>query len=213
MIDGKFDVVFRGQVVRNMDESEVKSNLVGLFKSSPEAVEKLFSGAEVAVRKGLDYSTAMKYQSALKKAGALALIKEVEAPVAAPSSQGKASFGPAPESSEPTQSEPNQHEQQPETFKPQPQVEQSQSSRASGLPAAENPQSSNLETTAKEAQELDQDMSLAEVGAQILPDKVYEKREVDTSQLSLASAGERILPEKPPENHPQPKIDHLKLEN
>ena len=69
MIDGKFDVVFRGKIVRGLDESVVKSNLVTLFKSSPEAVDKLFNGSEVVVRKELDYATAMKYQSALKKAG------------------------------------------------------------------------------------------------------------------------------------------------
>jgi len=155
MIDGKFDVVFRGQIVRGLDESVVKSNLVTLFKSSPEAVDKLFNGNEVVVRKELDYATAMKYQSALKKAGALALIKEIEQKtVAAQQSQGKG----------------------------------------------------NESAGAQDG------LTVAEPGAQILPDKIYEKREVDTSQLSLASVGERILPAKPPEDHPKPSIEHLKLE-
>ena len=57
------------------------------------------------------------------------------------------------------------------------------------------------------------DMSLAVVGASIMPDKVYEKRDVDTSDLSLAAAGERIMPKKPPEHYPEPSIDHLKLED
>ena len=78
MIDGKFNVVFRGQIVKNFEESQVKNNLVKLFKTTPEAIEKLFSGEPVPVRKNLSYADAMKYQSALKSAGALAFIQDVE---------------------------------------------------------------------------------------------------------------------------------------
>ena len=56
-------------------------------------------------------------------------------------------------------------------------------------------------------------LTVAEVGSQIMPDKIYEKRDVDTSDLSLASVGERILPAKAKVNHPTPSIDHLSLEN
>ena len=81
MIEGKFDVIFRGQIVKSFELAQVKQNLVQLFKSSPAAIERLFTGQETTIRKALDYTSAMKYQSALKSAGALALIKEV--PVAA----------------------------------------------------------------------------------------------------------------------------------
>lgn len=200
MIDGKFDVVFRGQTIKNMPLDEVKTNLVGLFKSSPEAVEKLFTGSEVAIKKSLDYTTAMKYQSALKKAGALALIKEIESQDSASSitasNTGKASFGtetptPVAATEHPSRTEPD--------------------TRLSPVVKPE----ANQPVEPDKTQELsnDEDMSLAAVGASIMPDKVYEKRDVDTSDLSLAAAGERILPKKPPEHHPQPSIDHLKLEN
>lgn len=183
MIDGKFDVVFRGQIVKSFELETVKSNLIKLFKSSPQAVEKLFSGGEVTIRRGLDYASAMKYQSALKNAGALALIKEVE------------------ESS--TETAPNK---QPETQKVSPQTAAPVEARESST--QENSQSS--EDSAKAENE--QSMSIAAAGAQILPPKVYEQREVDTSELSLAAAGERILPESEPEQHAQPSIDHLSLE-
>lgn len=208
MIDGKFDVVFRGQIVRNVDESVVKSNLVTLFKSSPEAVEKLFGGNEVVVRKGLDYSTAMKYQSALKKAGALALIKEIEQqtvasqPAAGQSSQGKATFGvPAEESS--TQENANHN-----------QLSNVQSSSLNNRPLTDKTASQpEIGQSNSSDDAVSNEITVAEPGAQLLPDKVYEKREIDTSQLSLASAGERIMPERPPEEYPQPSIDHLKLED
>ncbi len=62
MINGQFDVIFRGQTIKSMELTDVKANLVGVFKSSPEAVEKLFSGKEVTIKKSFDYSTAMKFQ-------------------------------------------------------------------------------------------------------------------------------------------------------
>jgi len=189
MIDGKFDLVFRGQTIKSLEVEEVKANLVSLFKTTPEAIEKLFTGEEVPVRRDLDYSTAMKYQSALKKAGALALIKEIEASSeSAPqqSSQGKASFGSV-ESKNPTESV----KQQPES-----------------IPKPTAPPSSATSKTSAEGDS----MTVAEIGAQLLPDKVYEKREVDTSELSLAATGERIMPAKAPDNTPPPSIDHLSLE-
>jgi len=211
MIDGKFDVVFRGQIVRGLDESVVKSNLVTLFKSSPEAVDKLFNGNEVVVRKELDYATAMKYQSALKKAGALALIKEIEQKtVAAQPSQGKATFG------VPVEDDLNRSDQ-PES---QGYKEQSTADPLKNTVAQSSVEEVNQQpaggvsqlSTGNESAGTQDGLTVAEPGAQILPDKIYEKREVDTSQLSLASVGERILPAKPPEDHPKPSIEHLKLE-
>lgn len=171
MIDGKFDVIFRGQIVKGSDLNDVKNNLVSLFKSSLNAVEPLFSGADIKIKKSLDYATAMKYQSALKQAGALAIISE--AVVAKP----KATFM---------------------TTDDEPQSQRVVSSKS-------------IESEAPLAE--DGSMSMAEVGSRLMPDKIYEKRDVDTSDLSLASVGERILPAKAPENHPQPSIAHLSLED
>lgn len=211
MIDGKFDVVFRGQIVRGLDESVVKSNLVSLFKSSPEAVDKLFNGSEVVVRKELDYATAMKYQSALKKAGALALIKEIEQKtVAAQPSQGKATFG------VPVEDDSNRSDQpESQSSKEQSTADTLKNTVSQGSAEEFNQQPSGGVSQLSAGNETDgaqDELTVAEPGAQILPDKIYEKRDVDTSQLSLASVGERILPAKPPEEHPKPSIDHLKLE-
>lgn len=170
MIDGKYDVVFRGQIIKSLDISAVQANLVKLFNSSPDAVTRLFSGNEVTIRKSLNYADAMKYQSALKAAGALALIKEVE----------------------PEKDTQNMPLAATETLAPQ------DSNKGSPDPA-NTPENDNL--------------SIAEVGAQLLPTKVYEKKEVDTSALSLAKAGERLLPKKEPKIYPQPSIDHLSLDD
>jgi len=192
MIEGQFDVIFRGQTIKNFDIAEVKSNLVNLFKSSPEAVEKLFCGEEVVVKKSLDYTTAMKYQSALKKAGALALIKEIE--VNSPATTTTTDQAVSNSFNQTQQTRQSIQPNQPSESINTPTVETNQAPQ----PAPDDSASS---------------LTVAEVGAQILPDKVYEKREVDTSDLSLAAAGERIMPKKPPEEHKQPSIDHLSLEN
>ena len=187
MIDGKFNVVFRGQIVKSQELSQVKQNLVKLFKSNEQAIERLFGGQEVVIRKDLDYAAAMKYQSALKNAGALALIQEVDGAAA---EQPTASPSPSNESP---------------VNKP---VSAATESNAEQVTATVS--ESSYEPASSPSAESD-NLSMAEVGAQILPPKVYEKREVDTSELSLAAAGERILPEKEPEHHAQPSIDHLKL--
>jgi len=192
MIDGTFDVVFRGQIVKNFDEATVKNNLVKLFKSSPEAIERLFSGIETPIRRGLDYTAAMKYQTALKNAGALALIKEVES--AQPQSQ-------------PAESSSHAQSEQPAT---------TSTSNSSDTPVANAQpaeQSASVNEQVAPTTDTGGNMTLAEAGERILPDKIYEKREVDTSELSLAAAGERIMPEKAPEKHAQPNIDHLAISN
>jgi len=94
VIDGKFNVVFRGQIVKSMALDDVKANLLKLFKSTPQSIEKLFCGKQVTIKKNLDYAAAMKYQAVLKKAGALALIQEVESS-AAPGEQAEASHSTA----------------------------------------------------------------------------------------------------------------------
>jgi hypothetical protein len=176
MIDGNYDVVFRGQIVKTLAISAVQANLVKLFNSTPEAVARLFTGNEVVIRKSINYTDAMKYQSALKAAGALALIKEVEVQqnTAVPKSQTEE--------------------------KPEPQAEPVVSSAQNDSPDDDH--------AAK-----DSGLSIAAVGAQILPEKVYQKKEVDTSAFSLAQVGERILPKKEPKIYQQPSIDHLSLED
>ncbi len=109
MIEGKFDIIFAGRLVPNKTPEEVHANLAKLFKTNEAQIKKLFSGSSVTIKKGLEYAQAMKYQSALKAAGALVLIKEHGAqdkdavkPVAESGnkasfeskSPGKATFGP-----------------------------------------------------------------------------------------------------------------------
>ncbi len=78
MIEGRFNIVFAGRLAPGKSEAEVKQNLARLFKTSVEQMDRLFAGSEITLKKNLEYAQAMKYQSALKQAGALALIQKVE---------------------------------------------------------------------------------------------------------------------------------------
>ena len=237
MIAGQFDVVFRGQIVKNFELEQVKDNLVQLFKSSPEAVDKLFSGKEVAIKKSLDYTTAMKYQSALKKAGALALIKEVESDPntnshskrtdipspgdGAESRPKKAQFGPAAASfTDATPKPPSSVDREPPQASSNTGAEpavatEEPANNASHTANQDEPVSDVSTQSASESQSEPtaegESFTVAEVGASILPDKVYEKRDVDTSALSLAEPGERIMPDTPKNEPPAPSVEHLSL--
>lgn len=208
MIDGKFNVVFRGQIVKSFDLQTVKENLAKLFKSTPDAMERLFTGAEVVIRKDLDYAGAMKYQSALRNAGALALIKEVEAAPSEPqpsANRGRANFISEPEKSDNIEETSTDNLDNSSEVKGVAKVVEAEPPISANNPVAK-------ETVAKTA-DSGGELTIAEAGAQIMPDKVYEKRDVDTSSLSLAQAGERILPPSAPEKAPDVSIDHLKLDD
>lgn len=66
-----FEVVFSGKLVEGAAPQKVKANVAALFKVEVAKVERLFSGATVSIKKGLDEATAKKYQLALHRAGAI----------------------------------------------------------------------------------------------------------------------------------------------
>lgn len=79
MSGNTFAVVFSGRIAEGASVTQVKSNVAKLFKVEVTKVERLFSGARVALKKGLDETTAKKYQMALAKAGALCEVVNVAA--------------------------------------------------------------------------------------------------------------------------------------
>ncbi|MCO7225314.1 hypothetical protein [Pleionea sp. CnH1-48] len=186
MIDGKFNIVFSGRVVPNADLDEVKLNLAKLFKTNVEQMERLFTGEANVIKKGLDYPTAMKYQSALKQAGAMVLIQKIETEEAVAETPTQAA---KPVSEPPVQAEP---------------VAQQPAPPAEAVPAP-------VAAQANEDSPEGGDWSVANAGERLVKEKVYEQREVDTSALSLAGTGERILPETEKNEPPPPDTSHLKL--
>jgi hypothetical protein len=93
-----FAVVFSGKLVEGASVERVKQNVAKLFKVEVTKIERLFSGARVAVKKGIDEATAKKYQLALRKAGAICAVVDLAkaAGTAAASAKVKPSTATAP---------------------------------------------------------------------------------------------------------------------
>ncbi|MFC1649948.1 hypothetical protein ACFL2X_00110 [Candidatus Latescibacterota bacterium] len=75
MEETSYNLIFRGVIADGHDAETVRKNIAELFKVSEEKVERLFSGRPVTVKKNVDKATALKYQSAFKKAGALCSVE------------------------------------------------------------------------------------------------------------------------------------------
>ena len=74
MTSTTYKLVFEGKIAAQTDIAIVKKKLMALFKSGPGDIERLFSNAPVVIKKGLDHSTASKYQKAIENSGALCRI-------------------------------------------------------------------------------------------------------------------------------------------
>ncbi len=81
MSDNRFKIVFDGALLPGVESTTAKLNLAELFKSDVEAIEKLFTGRPVALKRDLSRPDADTYLTALKNAGIDARI-EAEQPVA-----------------------------------------------------------------------------------------------------------------------------------
>ena len=72
---GRYKVIFSGQIAPGQQLDAVKSNVAALYKVSVERCEHLFSGRAVIVKEHLDYETALKYQKAFSRTGAICQIE------------------------------------------------------------------------------------------------------------------------------------------
>jgi uncharacterized membrane protein YhaH (DUF805 family) len=75
MANTLFKIVFEGQLRNGVDLQTAKLNLAQLFKSETSAVEKLFNGNPIALKRGLTQSDADAYIKALNEAGVEARIE------------------------------------------------------------------------------------------------------------------------------------------
>ena len=79
MAEQLYRVVFEGEILEGREVQEVKIALAKLYKSGEDQIERFFSGKRLAVKKDVDYDTAMKYVKAFERAGAVCRVEELEA--------------------------------------------------------------------------------------------------------------------------------------
>ncbi|MGB5465328.1 MAG: hypothetical protein WBM84_04520 [Sedimenticolaceae bacterium] len=75
-----FDIYFLGQTLPEADASAVRRGVAKLFKVEDDAVERLFSGKPVRVKKGQDAEAASRYRAAFREIGALVQIVPAGSP-------------------------------------------------------------------------------------------------------------------------------------
>ena len=95
MSDSRFDILFGGELLPGFAPEVVGENLGKLFKATPETVIRLLAGGVHALKKGADLETALKYQAAMQRAGAKAILREVP-PTAAVAAGATPASQPAP---------------------------------------------------------------------------------------------------------------------
>jgi hypothetical protein len=72
--DAKFDILFRGDIAPGNSIDQVKARVAESFKLDEAAVNQLFSGAVISLKRNIDRATAERIFQRLSDAGALANI-------------------------------------------------------------------------------------------------------------------------------------------
>lgn len=85
----RFDVFFAGECIEGFDPAAVRDGLGRLFRADDNTLQRLFSGQRQRIKGGVDAAMAKRYEDAMRKAGALAIVL----PVPGPTSGGDASSG------------------------------------------------------------------------------------------------------------------------
>ena len=72
----QYQLVFNGTISDGRKLDEVKRNLASLFKTDERKIEQMFASLPIVVKRDVDYDGALKYQRALRKAGAICQVEE-----------------------------------------------------------------------------------------------------------------------------------------
>lgn len=74
-MDNLYDIYFAGRLLEGFNEDQVRSNLASLFKADDKILDTLFSGKPQLLKKGVDKAGAIKYKTAMHKAGAMIAVR------------------------------------------------------------------------------------------------------------------------------------------
>ena len=95
-----YEVAFRGEIAEGADLQQVRQNIGKMFKADDAKLDQLFSGKRIVIKKNIDRPTALKYQAAMTRAGAVC---EVSGPEDASSPVQSAEPAPVPPAPAPAQ--------------------------------------------------------------------------------------------------------------
>ncbi|MEO1078047.1 MAG: hypothetical protein AAFY29_00720 [Pseudomonadota bacterium] len=92
----RFDVFFAGECIEGFDPATVREGLGRLFRADDNTLQRLFSGQRQRIKGGVDAAMAKRYQDAMRKAGAVALILPVPVPTQDADAEGAEPEGASP---------------------------------------------------------------------------------------------------------------------
>ncbi len=96
MEEPRYDVYFTGKLVEGADPDTARATFAKLFKASPEAAAKFFTGKPQLLKRDVSKAEALKHKAALHKAGMMAAFKAHTETSAAPAgTRGEAAEQPA----------------------------------------------------------------------------------------------------------------------
>lgn len=72
-----YNVIFAGRTLPGKEMDSVKMNLMNLLKTDSSAIDHLFSGKPVLIKKNLTAENAQKYQEAFEAAGAVCTLQPI----------------------------------------------------------------------------------------------------------------------------------------
>ena len=90
MSDQLFEIAFFGQISAGANLDEVKARVGKMFNADEAKLAQLFSGKRIVIKKNIDQATAVKYKTALNRAGAECEITSPGGAGAAPADQASA---------------------------------------------------------------------------------------------------------------------------
>ncbi|MBT4521919.1 MAG: hypothetical protein HOC23_18125 [Halieaceae bacterium] len=178
-----YDVYFAGQLLEGQDLESVRLQLAKLFKANEQTLDRLFSGDTQLVKRSCDKATALKYQQAMKRAGARPIIR----------ASAKASTVAAAEKSQPSQDETG--------------VESLIQLSPVGTPVLQESERAAVETDDIDVSALE----LTAVGTDLSKPPADTPPPPDTAYLSMGEPGDNIPTLSPPATAPVPDTGGISL--
>ena len=81
-MEQRFNIYYSGQIAKQHDPAVVRQNIGKIFKADDAILDKLFSGELQLLKKNCDAETARKYEHAMARAGAVAIVRPLDPPAA-----------------------------------------------------------------------------------------------------------------------------------
>lgn len=111
-----YTILFEGQILPGFDRETVKEKLAGLLKADSEAIEIMFSGKPVVIRKNVAPEIGEKYRAAMERAGALCTLRKESAGEKPAATQKKERIEAEPDSETPVMAAAESYETGPNAF-------------------------------------------------------------------------------------------------